>query len=40
MEQLVKKKGRGGPKKTLEETLKFDIKCMTLNEDMTKDRNT
>jgi len=24
----------------LGETLKFDMKCMSLNEDMTKDRNT
>ncbi|XP_052193027.1 uncharacterized protein LOC127801710 [Diospyros lotus] len=40
MEQLVKKRGRGRPKKTLGETLKFDMKCMDLNEDMTKDRNT
>ena len=40
MEQLVKKINRGRPKKTLRETLKFDMKCMSLNEDMTKDRNT
>ena len=39
MEQLVKKRGRGRPNKTLGEILKFDIKCMGLNEDMTKDRN-
>ena len=40
MEQVVRKKGRGKPKKTLGETLKFDMQCMGLNEDMTKDRNT
>ena len=40
MEQLVKKRGRGRPKKTLGEILKFDMKCMGLNEDMTKDKNT
>ena len=31
---------RDRSKKTLGETLKFDMKCMDLNEDMTKDRNT
>ena len=36
MEQLVKKRDRDRPKKTLGETLKFDMKCMELNEDMTK----
>jgi len=40
MEQLVKKIGRGRSKKTLAETLKFDMKCLDLNEYMTKDRNT
>ena len=40
MEQLVKKRGRGRLKKTLKETLKFDMKCMGLNKDMTKDKNT
>ena len=40
MEQVVKKRGRGRPKKTLGETLKFDMQCMGLNEDITKDRNT
>ena len=40
MEQLVKKRGRGRSKKILGETLKFDMKCMGLNEDMTKDKNT
>ena len=45
MEQVVKKRGRGRPKKILKETLKFDMKCMDyevyvgLNEDMTKDKN-
>ena len=39
MEQLVKKIGRCRSK-TLEKTLKFDMKCIGLNEDMTKDRNT
>ena len=38
MEQVVKKKDRGRPKKTLGE--KFDMKCVDLNEDMTKNRNT
>ena len=40
MEQLVQKRNRGRPKKTLTETLKFDMKCLRLNEDMTKDKNT
>ena len=40
MKQLVKKRGKGRAKKILGETLKFDIKYMGLNEDMTKDRNT
>ena len=40
MKQLVKKRGRGRPKKILKETLKFDMRCMGLNEDMTKDKNT
>ena len=40
IEQIVRKRGRGEPKKTLEETLKFDMQCMGLNENMTKDRNT
>ena len=40
MEQVVRKRGRGRPKKILRETLKFDMQCMGLNEDMTKDRNT
>ena len=40
LEQVVNKRGRGRPKKTLGETLKFDMKCMSLNEDLTKDRNT
>jgi len=40
MEQVVRKRGTGRPKKTLGETLKFDMQCMSLNEDMTKDRNT
>ena len=39
MEQVVRKRGRGRSKKTLKETLKFDMQCMSLNEDMTKDRN-
>ena len=38
MEQVVKKRGRGKPKKILGETLKFDMQCMVLNEDMTKNR--
>ena len=33
------KKEVGRPKKTLRETLKFDMKCMGLNKDMTKDKN-
>ena len=40
IEQLVKKRGRSRSKKTLAETLKFDMKCMGLNEDITKDINT
>ena len=40
MEQIVKKISKGRPKKTLGETLKFDMQCMGLNEDITKDRNT
>ena len=40
MEQVVRKRGRGRSKKTLGETLKFDMQCMGLNEDMTKNRNT
>ena len=40
MEQLVKKRGRGRLNKTLGETLKFHMKYMDLNEDITKDRNT
>jgi len=40
IEQIVKKRGRGRHKKTLGDTLKFDMKYMSLNEDMTKDRNT
>ena len=39
IEQIVRKRGRGRSKKTLGETLKFDMKCMGLNENMTKDRN-
>jgi len=40
MEQVTRKRGKGRPKKTLGATLKFDMKCMGLNEDMTKDKNT
>jgi len=40
MKQLVKKRNRGRAKKTLEEILIFDMKCMGLNKDMTKDKNT
>ena len=40
MEQLVKKRGRDRSKKILGDTLKFDMQCMCLNKDMTKDRNT
>ena len=39
MKFLVKKRDKGRPNKTLGEILKFDMKCMGLNEDMTKDRN-
>ena len=40
MEQVVRKRDRDRSKKTLRETLKFDMQCVCLNEDMTKDRNT
>ena len=40
MEQLVKKRGKDRPNKILGKTLKFDMKCMSLNENMIKDRNT
>ena len=39
IEQLVKKRSRGRSKKILGETLKFDMKCIGINEDMTKDKN-
>ena len=40
MDQVVRKRGRGKSKKILGETLKFDMQCMGLNEDTTKDRST
>ena len=40
MKQVVRKRGRGRSKKNLEETLKFDMQCMSFNKNMTKDRNT
>lgn len=39
MEQIVNKIGRGRPKKTWEETLKFDMKYIGLTADMPRGRN-
>ena len=39
MKQVIRKRGRGRPKKILIETLKFNIH-LGFNEDMPKDRNT
>ena len=36
IDQLVKKRDRGRPNKILGQLLKFDMKYMRLNEDMTK----